>query len=320
MVRQVILDDTRAVRIRETDLAPAGDGQVRVRVSRAGVNFWEVMQRHGRVPLPEHRVPGLEGVGVVDEVGAGVTGLAPGQRVAWSKVPGSYADFVAGPGISFVPVPDAVSDAAAAALLFQGLTAHYLCQDAWQAGRGDTAIVTAAAGGVGVLLTQLLVARGARVIGLVSKPEKADTAIRAGAATVLTYGDDVTAEVRALVPGGAAVVYDAVGAGVAEPLLGTLRPRGAMVLYGAASGREADITAANLVAGSYFLTRAAGRDYLGDPAAIAERSAVLLGLAAQGVLNPVVGAQFSLGEADTAWDALESRSTVGKLLLAPSAP
>lgn len=315
MARQVFLDDMSVARVREIDIPAIGPGQVRVRVSRAGVNFWDVMQRHGRVPIAESRVPGLEGAGLVEEVASDVTGLSAGQRVAWSKVPGSYADVVVGPAAAFVPVPDAVTDDAAAALLFQGITAHYLCHDAWQAGRGDTAIVTAAAGGVGLLLTQLLVGLGARVIAVVSKPEKAEVALRAGAAQVVTYSDGLTEQIRRHAPDGAAVVYDAVGAGVAEPLLGTLRPRGAMVLYGAASGQEADICARNLGAGSFFLTRAAGRDYVGDLDAVAQRSAVLLGLAARKVLNPVVGAQFSLTEAATAWDALESRSTVGKLLL-----
>jgi NADPH2:quinone reductase len=317
MSRQVYLDEAFTPLMRDVDAPPPGPGQVRVRVSAAGVNFWEVMQRYGRVPVPEARVPGLEGAGVVEDVAADVTGLAVGQRVAWSKVPGSYADVVVGPAEAFVAVPDPVSDADAAALLFQGVTAHYLCHDAWQVGRGDTAVVTAAAGGVGVLLTQLLVSRGARVIGVVSKPEKAEVVRRAGAAHVLTYGDDTVGRIRSQVPAGVAVVYDAVGSGVAEPLLGTLRPRGAMVLYGAASGQEAEISARDLGAGSLFVTRAAGRDYVGDATAVAQRSTALLDLAAQGLLRPVLGGRFALTEAATAWDALESRSTVGKLLLIP---
>ncbi|WP_162463551.1 MULTISPECIES: zinc-binding dehydrogenase [unclassified Mycolicibacterium] len=290
---------------------------MRVRVIRAGVNFWEIMQRRGRVPVPDHRVPGSEGVGVVEAPAGGAGGLVPGQRVAWSKVPGSYADVVVAPASAFVPVPDAVSDAVAAALLFQGATAHYLCHDAWQVNEGDTAVVTAAAGGVGVLLTQLLVARGARVIGVVSTPEKAHVGFRAGATHMVTYSDSMAEEIRANAPGGVAVVYDSVGSGVAEPLLGVLRARGAMVLYGAASGREADIRAGNLGGGSLFLTRTAGRDYFGDAQQAARRSSLLLDLAAQGVLNPVIGGEFPLTDVASVWDALESRSTVGKLLLVP---
>lgn len=317
MSRQVFLNEANVPQMRDVDIERPSQGQVRVHVSRAGVNFWEVMQRHGRVPLPPHGVPGLEGVGVVADIGSDVTTLSLGQRVAWSKVPGSYADSVMGPADAFVPVPAVLSDQAAAALLFQGITAHYLCADAWQVGEGDTAVVTAAAGGVGLLLTQLLVARGARVIGVVSKPEKGDIVRRAGAVHVATYSDGLAEDVHEHSSGGVAVVYDAVGAGVAEPLLSTLRPRGAMILYGAASGQEADISAKHLVRGSLFLTRAAGRDYVGDAEAVAARSALLLGLAAEGTLNPVVGAEFSLSEASAAWTALESRSTVGKLLLAP---
>ncbi|BBZ01463.1 quinone oxidoreductase [Mycolicibacterium chitae] len=317
MARQVVLDETFTPQLREVDVAAPAAGQVRVRVARAGVNFWEIMQRRGRVPLADHRVPGSEGVGVVEALGAGVEGLAPGQRVAWSKVPGSYAEVVVAPASALVLVPDAVSDQTAAALLFQGATAHYLSHDAWPLYAGDTAVVTAAAGGVGVLLTQLLVARGARVIGVVSTPEKVEVGVRAGAAHMVTYGDSMVAEIRANAPDGVAAVYDAVGSGVAEPLMGTLRARGAMVLYGAASGQEADIGAKDLGGGSFFLTRTAGRDYSGDEQDVARRAAQLLDMATWSLVKPVIGGEFPLAEVAEAWDALESRSTVGKLLLVP---
>jgi len=312
--RAVVVDEQGSPHLRELPAASPAPGEVAVRVDLAGVNFWEVMQRHGRVPLPEHRIPGSEGVGVVQELGDGVTGLAVGDRVAWSKVPGSYADRVVAPAVALVPVPDEVDDAAAASVLFQGLTAHYLCHDLWRVPRGETAVVTAAAGGVGLLLTQLLVSQGVTVISALSSASKAGLAIAAGASRVVTYGDDLAEEVRSAAPGGVAAVFDAVGAGVAEPLLATLRPRGIMVLYGSASGREAAISAADLTSASLYLTRAAGRDYLGGVDEVRERSRALVELVAGGVLRPA-STLYPLADASRAWDDLESRSTVGKLLL-----
>lgn len=314
VMRAVVVDDQHTPQLRDVPAPSPGPGEVAVRVDLAGVNFWEVMQRHGRVPLPERRIPGSEGVGVVEELGDGVTGLAAGDRVAWSKVPGSYAERVVAPVGSLASVPDEVEDAAAASVLFQGLTAHYLCHDLWQVPRGETAVVTAAAGGVGLLLTQLLVSQGVTVVSAVSSDAKAGLAIAAGASRVVTYGDSLVDGVRAAAPEGVAAVFDAVGAGVAEPLLATLRPRGIMVLYGSASGREAAITAADLTSASLYLTRAAGRDYLGGVDRVRERSQALLALVARGVLRPA-STVYPLADAVRAWDDLESRSTVGKLLL-----
>lgn len=318
MSRQVVLDDELSVRVSDAQqLAAPSANEVQIRVVSAGVNFWEVMQRRGRVPLPPHRVLGSEGVGVVDAVGAGVTAIGVGQRVAWSKVAGSFAATIHAPVDAVVPVPDAVSDDDAAALLFQGATAHYLASDTWPVNEGDDVVVTAAAGGVGVLLTQLLVARGARVIGAVSSAAKAHVAQTAGAADVVLYGESLAEQVQTLAPAGVAAVFDAIGAGVAEPLLRSLRARGGMILYGAASGTEAQISAGDLGAGSYFLTRTAGRDYLGGPADVATRSLALLALAESGVLRSYIGGRYSLEDANQALDDLESRATTGKLLLIP---
>lgn len=317
MPRHVVVDDQLTPSVAETAAPTPAEGEVRVRVTRAGVNFWEVMQRRGRVPAPAGGVPGTEGAGVVDEVGPGVTGLTVGTRVAWSKVPGSYAEHVVGPVSSFSVVPDEVDDDTAASLLFQGATAAYLAQVTWPVVTGDPVVVTAASGGVGILLTQLLVARGARVVGVVSSLGKADAARDAGAEQVLTYGEDLAEEIRAIHPGGVAAVFDAVGGGVAEPLLATLRPRGAMVLYGSASGQEASISAADLSRGSFFLTRTAGRDYLPTSDEVAEYARMLLDLAAAGKLRATVDSVLPLEDAAKAWDALESRTNVGKVLLAP---
>lgn len=195
-----------------------------MQVNPAGVNFWEVMQRRGLVPPPASGVPGTEGAGT--EVGAGVNGLRPGTRVAWSKVPGSYSSEVIGPADAFTVIPDELDDDAAASVLFQRATAAYLAQETWQVQKGDPVVVTAASGGVGLLLTQLLAARGAHVVGVISSMTKADAVIHSGGAShVLTYAASIAARVRDLYPDGVAAVYDAIGSGVAEPLVGALRAR-----------------------------------------------------------------------------------------------
>lgn len=318
MSHQVVLDDQQTPHVvRATASAPLSGGQVRVRVSFAGVNFWEVMQRRGRVPLADPRVPGTEGVGVVEEVGSLVSGLTTGTRVAWSRVPGSWAESLVAPADALFAVPEGVADEVAASLLFQGQTAYYLCHETWPLGPGDSAVVTSAAGGVGQLLTQLLVGRGARVIAVVSSEPKVESARASGAYEVLRYGTGLADQVRVLVPDGVAAVFDAVGAGVAEPLLRTLRPRGAMVLYGSSSGNEAAISASHLGAGSYYLTRTAGRDYLGDADQSRARADRLFELVLDGTLHPTVGATYRLDEAERALNDLESRTSIGKLLLQP---
>lgn len=309
MPTAVVLPEPAAdLEIRDLPTPEPGAGEVVVEVSLAGVNFWEIMQRHGRVPAPERGVPGREGVGVVRALGADVEGLSVGQRVAWSNVGGSYAAEVTGPAEAFTPVPDAVDDATAAGLLFQGVTAHYLATDTWALGEGDTAVVTAAAGGVGTLLTQLLTARGVEVIAMVSSPEKAAVAKAAGAVQVLSYDDELPAK-------SAAAIFDAIGGDLPRRLLPGLRPRGAMVLYGTASGSVSDLGAGDLGQGSYFLTQAAGKDYSATPEERRRRSEDLLELAASGDLTVQVGGTWPLAEAAQALESLESRASTGKLLL-----
>jgi NADPH2:quinone reductase len=305
------------VQVTDVPDADLGPQDVRVSVTCAGVNYWEIMQRHGRVPIGDPAVPGTEGSGRVVEAGKLVTQHGVGDRVAWFKVPGSYAEQVVGPAASFLPIADSVDDETAAGLLFQGVTAQYLSTDTWPLADGDLAVVTAASGGVGLLLTQLLVERGATVVGLVSSEFKRAVAEAAGARTVLTYGDRPSEQLRAAGVDGVSAVFDSVGGSVARDLVGTLRPRGAMVLYGSASGEDAGISSADLSAGSYFLTRAAGRDYARTPAEQAARAADVLGRAAEGRLRVHVGGTWPLTEAELAWDALESRITMGKLLLRP---
>jgi len=293
-----------------------GPDEARVEVAYVGVNYWEVMQRRGQVSRPETGALGSEGSGVVVEIGAGVTALRVGDEVCWRRVPGSYADEVVAPAESFHQVPPGLDLAQAAGLLSQGVTAQYLATDAWPLAAGDSAVVTAAAGGVGLLLTRLLVARGVRVIAALSDLAKAAAARGAGATAVLTY-DDLVERIRALEPDGVAAGYDAVGGQVARDLLGALRVRGALVLYGAASGEEANVPSGRLGAGSFYLTRTAGRDYSRTPAEAAARAVEVLRLAAEGVLRVEVGGTWPLAEAGAALDALESRRTIGKLLLVP---
>lgn len=314
MPRAAVLKDD-AFRVVEVTPRVLGPGEVRVRVASAGVNFWEVMQKQGRVPRPADGVLGTEGVGVVVETAPDVVDAKTGTRVAWFKVPGSFADEVVGPAVRFHVVPDDVDDLTAAGLLFQGVTAHYLAVDAWPLSRGQTAVVTAAAGGVGLLLTQLLADRGVRVIGVASTARKADAVLDAGAAAALDYGDDLVDRIRQVAPEGSDAVYDSVGGRLPKDLLAALRVRGALVLYGAASGAEADIGPADLVGGSRYLTRAAGRDYQRNDEEIAERVGQLLALAASRRLTVVHGDSWPLDGVDGALGALASRRTVGKLTI-----
>lgn len=301
----------------EMPAAQPAEGQLQVAVTLAGVNFWDIMQRHGRVPLGTPPIPGSEGVGTVTAAGSRGDEHLVGKRVAWSRVPRSYAEFVVGDTGFFHPVPDRVDNPTAAGVLFQGVTAHYLAVDAWPLTAQDVAVVTAAGGGVGLLLTQLLTRRGVEVVAVVSSTAKADAASAAGAQHVLRYGDDIAEQIRQLAPQGVAGVYDSVGGTLPRWLLATLRPRGAMVLYGSASGSEADLGAPDLGAGSYFLTRTAGRDYARTPEEAGERARAVLDAAAEGSLRVSVSDIRPLGEAEAAWDAMESRSSVGKMLLQP---
>jgi NADPH2:quinone reductase len=314
-----VLQHASSPQIQLTDIpeTPLGSHDVRVEVAFAGVNFWEIMQRHGRVPIGDPAVPGTEGCGRVVEVGELVSQHQVGDRVAWSKVPGSYAASVVGPATSFLAVADEVDDQTAAGLLFQGVTAQYLATDTWPLGADDVAVVTAASGGVGLLLTQLLVDRGTTVVGLVSSEAKAGAALNAGASTVLTYGDLPSEQLREAGVTDVSAVFDSVGGSVARDLVKVLRARGGMVLYGSASGEEAGITSADLGAGSYFLTRTAGRDYARTPEEFSGRAQDLLTRAADGRVRVDVGGTWPLAEAERAWDALESRGTTGKLLLRP---
>ncbi|UOY02278.1 zinc-binding dehydrogenase [Blastococcus sp. PRF04-17] len=295
-----------------------GRGELLVHVTLAGVNYWDVMQRTGAVPLPASGIPGVEGVGVVAAGGDGTPADLVGRRVAWSKVTGSYAGAVVGAADWFVPVPDDLPDEQAAGLLMQGVTAQYLATDTAPLGAGDAAVVLAAAGGVGTLLTQLLVAAGVRVVGVVGSAAKVEAARAAGASEVLVDdGDDLTAAVRAVVPDGVAAVFDGNGGPDAPRALGMLRPRGWLVLFGTAAGPIPDLPAGSLGAGSYVVTRTAGKHFAGEAATWRTRAEDVLARARAGALTVAPVTVLPLTEAAEAHRLMESRSSVGKLLLRP---
>jgi NADPH:quinone reductase len=300
------------------DPEPA-EGQMLVDVHAVGVNYRDVYEREGRVgyggELP--RVVGVEGSGTVTAIGPGVDGLAIGDRVAWAAAPGSYAEKVVVEAAGSVPVPAGVTDEQAAAAMIQGMTAHYLSHSVYRVQAGDTVLVHAAAGGVGLLLTQLVKHLGGRVIGTVSTDEKAALAREAGADEVIGY-EGFSERSRELTEGeGVAAVYDGVGAATFDQSLASLRPRGTMVLYGSASGPVPAFDPARLAPASVFLTRPMLRDYTASRAELLERAGAVLTWIAEGDLEVRIGGRYSLDEARAAHEDLEQRRTSGKLILLP---
>lgn len=302
-----------------------GPGQVRVRLTAAGVNFIDTYRRSGRYPMPFPHVVGSEGAGIVDAVGAGVAEIEPGDRVAWlDGAAGSYAELVLVDADRAVPVPSAVSLETAAALLLQGVTAHYLATSTAPVRVGQSVLVHAGAGGVGLLLTQLAVARGGRVLTTVSTATKAELSRAAGAADVLRYDQltDLSAQlpawVRERAPHGVSTVFDGVGAATFDASLGSLARRGTLVLFGGASGPVPPFDLMRLSAGgSLYVTRPTIGDYAVDRAELTERAAELFAAVAARDLSVRVGARFPLAEAAAAHRALEGRATTGKVLLTP---
>ncbi len=312
----------QALRVEERPEPEPGPGDVRVDVAAAGVNFIDVYQRTGRYPLPLPFVAGSEGAGTVSAVGDGVGDVAVGDRVAWAMVAGAgYAEQVTVAADRVVPVPDGVDTETAAALMLQGMTAHYLATDTYPVREGDVVLVHAAAGGVGLLLTQVCVARGARVIGTTSTREKAELARGAGASDVVVYGRegsvDVAARVRDLTGGeGVAVVYDGVGRDTFAAGLDSLRARGTMALFGASSGPPDPLDPAVLGAkGSLFLTRPSLAHYVAERTELLARAGDLFGWVRARALDVRVGGRYPLADAGRAHEDLEARRTTGKLLL-----
>ncbi|HXX47784.1 MAG TPA: quinone oxidoreductase [Myxococcota bacterium] len=305
---------------RDHDPGAPGPGQVRIAVRAAGVNFIDVYFRTGLYPRPLPFVSGLEGAGVVEALGPGVSGLGVGDRVAWASAPGSYAQAVVAPADRLVRVPAVVADDVAAAAMLQGMTAHYLCRSAFPVKSGDTALVHAAAGGVGLLLVQMLRALGATVIATCSTADKEKLAREAGAAHVIRYSEvDFQPELRRITGGrGADVVYDAVGRTTFEGSLRSLRPRGMLVLYGQSSGPVPPFELRQLNdLGSLFLTRPSLAHYTATREELEQRAGDVLGAIASRRLDVRIGARFALADAASAHRALEGRATTGKVVLAP---
>jgi NADPH:quinone reductase len=302
----------------EPDPRP-GEGEVLVAPDAAGVNFRDIYERRGNYGGAPPLVAGVEGAGPIVEVGSRVGDLFVGQRVAWVSAPGSYAEKVVVPAARAVPVPEGISSEVAAAVLLQGMTAHYLSHTTYPVQPGESVVVHAAAGGVGLLLTQMVKLRGGRVIATTSNDAKAELARGAGADELIPY-DSFGEAVRELTDGeGAAAVYDGVGQATFDESLAALRPRGTMVLYGSASGSPAPVDTARLGARSLFLTRASLGHYTATRAELLERAAAVFGWIADGNLTVRIGGRYPLAEARRAHEDLEGRRTTGKLILLPNA-
>ncbi len=289
-----------------------------VKVSIAGINSIDVQFRDGRLRTPLPFIPGQEGVGVVAAIGPQVKNVKVGDRVAWSGQLGSYAEYVASPENHLVPVPAAISDDQAATAMMWGLTAHYLVNDAHKLKPGETALVHAAAGGVGYLVVQLAHAIGARVIGTVSSDEKAALAREGGADEVIVFTrQDFESEVKRLTDGkGVDVVYDGVGKATFEKNLNVMKLRGMLVLYGMSSGPVPPVDPAKLSEkGSLYMARTTLAHFTATRDELLARTSALFAMIAEGRLKFRVAKTYPLGEAAQAHRDMESRAMAGKLLL-----
>jgi NADPH2:quinone reductase len=298
--------------------APAA-GEALVRVEACGVNFIDTYQRSGAYKIPLPATLGLEGGGVVESVGPGVDSVKPGSRVAWTNLPGSYATHAVLRAERLVPVPDGVSTRTAAAAMLQGLTAHYLTHSTHALRAGESCLIHAAAGGVGLLFCQIAKRAGARVIGTASG-DKGKLARAAGADEVIDYTKaDFEAEVKRLTGGrGVDVVYDSVGKDTLAKSIRCARPRGLVVLFGQSSGAVDPLEPQVLSqSGSLFFTRPTLAHYIASRDELLSRCNDLLGWIARKEVDVRIGAEFPLADARRAHEALEGRKTTGKVLLTP---
>ena len=311
--------DPTVLRYESVPLPEPGPGQARVKIEAAGLNFIDVYQRLGLSKLRLPAVLGMEAAGTVDAVGPGVPDLEPGTRVAYAMHPGAYADYAVVPAERLVPLPEAIETRQAAAVMLQGMTAHYLTHSTYPLRPGDTALIHAAGGGVGQLLVQLAKRCGARVIGTASTEAKADLAREAGADEMILYTEtDFHEEVKRLTGGkGVHVVYDSVGKTTFEKGLRCLRPRGYMVLFGQSSGPVPAVDLTALAKKSLFVTRPGLADHLADRRELLARAGDLFQWMAAGELRVSIDQVFPLSEVSAAHRYLEGRQTKGKVLLIP---
>lgn len=310
----------QALRVEDVPVPEPGPGQVRVRIEAAGLNFIDVYHRAGAYKLDLPFTPGMEAAGVIDAAGPGVAGLAEGDRVAYPFHLGAYAEHAVVPATALVRVPDGVDTQVAAAVMLQGMTAHYLTHSTVRLKGGMTVLVHAAAGGVGHLLTQIAAQLGARVLATVSTAEKERLARKSGASEVIRYRDVDFAEEVARLTGGAGVdvVYDSVGRDTFDRSLSCLRPRGYLVLYGQSSGPVAPMDPQALAAkGSLFLTRPILGHYVATPEELSWRAQDLFGWIAGGKLDVRIDRTWPLAGAAEAHGYIEAGKTHGKVLLLP---
>jgi NADPH2:quinone reductase len=297
------------------DPQPA-DGQVVVKLEAAGVNFIDIYQRTGLYALPLPFIPGNEAAGVVERVGANVNGLRPGDRVAYAMVPGAYAERAAVPAARAVKVPDGVSLQDAAALMLQGMTAHYLTRTIAPLTAGQTVLLYAAAGGVGLHVARIAKSLGVHVIGVVSTDEKARMAREAGAEHVLMSGSDLAGQVKEITNGrGVDVVYDSVGKDTIAASLDALRPRGMLILFGQSSGPVPTIDTSALARKALFFTRPGLAYYTATTEELQERASAVFDWLRAGTIRVHIDRVLPLDEAAEAHRLLASRKTMGKLLL-----
>jgi NADPH2:quinone reductase len=309
-----------ALEAAELPIPQPGPGEVLVHLEAIGVNFIDVYHRTGLYPVSLPYVPGQEGAGTVEKVGEGVTGLVPGDRVAYAGIAGAYAEYARLPADRAVKLPEEVDCEQAAAVMLQGMTAHYLAFDTFPLKSGDTALVHAGAGGVGLLLVQIAKRRGARVLATVGSARKAQLARKAGADEVIPYSEqDFVTQVKSLTGGqGVQVVYDSVGQATFLKSLDCLAPRGMLVSFGQSSGKVAPFEPALLGGkGSLFLTRPTLWHYIPDRPSLLRRAGDLMQWIAKGELFLYIGKVLPLDKAADAHRLLESRQSMGKVLLAP---
>jgi NADPH:quinone reductase len=308
------------MRLEELPTPAPGPGEALVRIEAAGVNFIDIYQRSGQYKVDLPLRLGSEGAGVVEAVGPDTSLVHAGERVAWASAPGSYATHVLVDQDRLVSVPDGLDVKIAAAVMLQGMTAHYLTHATYVLGAGDTCLVHAAAGGVGQLLCQMAKRARARVIGTVSTEAKAVRAREAGADEVILYSKiDFEAETRRLTDGiGVSVVYDSTGKDTFEKSLACLRSRGMMVLFGQSSGAVPPFDLQVLAKrGSLFLTRPTLASYIASRGELLARASDVLGAVQRGELSVAIGETFPLEKAAEAHRKLAARETTGKLLLIP---
>ena len=312
--------DSNALIYEDVTVGEPGPGEARVRIEAAGLNFIDIYQRMGIYPLPTPFIPGMEAAGTVDAVGSEVTDVAVGDRVVYTMLPGAYAEAAIVPAWLLAPIPQALSFDQAAAVMLQGLTAHYLTESTFPLREGHTALIHAAAGGVGQLLVQMAARKGAHVIGTVGTEEKAELARAAGADDVILYRDVdfASAVVELIGEKGLDVVYDSVGQSTFLKGLDLLKPRGYMVLFGAASG-PVDLFDPQILnqKGSLFLTRPSLGAYIGSREELLARCSDLFGWIESGRIKLRIDQTFALADAAEAHRYMEARKTKGKVVLIP---